>query len=80
MNVHMHPSITVNGEKFEGDHRNTNELFKYICSKLNDRPEECKTTGLAYKKALIKEEYINEYGEEGTVERAVTTFDRIKDQ
>jgi len=36
--------------------------------------------GLAYQKEMIKSEYFNEFGEEGTVERAVTTFDRIKEQ
>ena len=50
MDIHLHPSITVNGEKFEGDYRNTNELFKMICSKLDNRPEACKMMGLTYKK------------------------------
>lgn len=80
MSIHLHPSITVNGEKFEGDYRDINELFKMICSKLEDRPDECSAMGLAYKKKEIKEEYENEFGEEGSVERAVITFDRIKEK
>lgn len=79
MSIELHPSITVNGEKFEGDYTNTNELFKMICSKLEDRPDLCKAMGLSYTKELIKKEYENEYGEEGSVERAVITFDRIKE-
>lgn len=39
MSIHLLPSITVNGELFQGDYTNTNELFKMICSKIEDRPE-----------------------------------------
>ena len=76
----LHPSITVNGEMFEGNYQDTNEIFKMICSKLQERPEECKQMGLAYKKDEIMTEYNNEFGENGSVERAVITFDRIKEK
>ena len=78
--VILHPSITVNGDKFEGNYQDTNELFKMICSKLEKRPEMCKHLGLANKKEKMQTAYNNEFGESGTMERAVITFDRIKDR
>lgn len=62
MNIHLHPSITINGENFDGDHRNMNELFKIICGKLEERPQECKDTGLNFLKKAIFRDYVNEYG------------------
>ena len=76
------PCISVNGEciHVEGPAPDTNELFKHICSKLRDRPEACKEMGIAFKKEQIKKEYEKEWGEDGSVERAVITLDKIKDK
>lgn len=80
MSINLHPSITVNGENFVGNYRNTNELFKKICSKIKDRPEECKEKGLAEEKDRIKKEYQQTWGDKGSPERAVITFDKIKEE
>lgn len=53
ISIHFKPSITINGEVFEGDFKNTNELFKIICSKIQDRPEACKAKGLSDDKERI---------------------------
>jgi hypothetical protein len=76
------PCISVNGEchQVSGPAPDTNQLFKLICSKLRDRPEACKDTGIAFKKGQIKKEYEEEWGAEGTVERAVITLDKIKEK
>ena len=51
-----------------------------MCSKLRDRPAACKDTGIAFKKEQIQKEYEQEWGAEGTVERAVITLDKIKEK
>lgn len=58
----------------------SNQLFKLICSKLRDRPEACKATGIAFRKEQIQEEYEQEWGSQGSVERAVITLDKIKEK
>lgn len=53
MGIALFPSITINGEVFAGNYRDTNAIFKTICAKLETRPEECKRIGLAYEKEKI---------------------------
>lgn len=55
--ITYHPMFTVNGIPFEGSLKNANELFKTICSKLEDRPEECKSDSLFSKKEQMIKEY-----------------------
>lgn len=75
----MHPAITINGQVFNGDYLNTNELFKLICSKLQHRPVACQSFGLADEKKKIMEDYEKEWGADGSIERAVINLDMLKE-
>ena len=71
--------ITINGEPYKGNYRNTDELFTLICSKLDNRPEECALGGIVNKKQKMREEYEKEWGKEGTPERAIIIMEKLKD-
>jgi len=78
-NVPFSPSISVNGETYTGDYKNMNELFKFICSKMRHRPDSCKGYGIKNEKDKILEEYHKEYGKDGSFERSVIVYDKVKE-
>lgn len=80
-NIVYTPSLSVNGEVLDGKLiQDAKGLFSFICSKLTEKPEECKDFGTINQKQEILDEYVEQYGEEKSPERVAITMEYVKEK